>query len=465
MAILLWSDLQLYAAEDINSETLVNETHVPFPFSKAGKDTLAFFYDKDSSSNPYGEIMKSIKKEREPEQESPYPPAKKRKPLVQESPYPPEPVQESPYPPVKKTTPPIQESPYSPRKIPGSTPEHESPYSPKKKSPAKNSEAPVYKSAREIPASGERWTIDYDSHWSAKSGNCEYKGKAYFYPPEKDGHVKGEGPMKSHCRGNNYELNCTATLILDGSLKNGLLTFIPRSKLSTCVLNGMTISNYQDEHFNVKEHVSMPLKNGAQAVQDVVDAKGRQVWTLGGSEIERWRVTFTGYNVFYIKGYYIKTDQSAYGIKVHWRTVVDFTIKNGKFNKGSGKNSIVEVKTYSKPPGIADCITLKGSMKYEKSAFNVTGTATKSTAFLRLPGKEYLIGYTCYLDTDALKDVLKSKGYKKFPSLRDLAKTVTRKVNSESFTSGRHTVSLKNYEKVMAKDMLQGYRIKVRKIH
>lgn len=183
------------------------------------------------------------------------------------------------------------------------------------------------------------------------------------------------------------------------------------------------------------------------------------------SKEEHWRAVYSGYNIFFISISYIKSSQAAYGIKAYWNTVIDFIIEDGKYKSGKGYNSIVKVDNYSQPAGISECVTLKNSIKFHPRAFNVPGSASKTAATLTLPTEnDYLIGYSCFLDTDALKDILRSKGYTKFPTIEGMDKSKIVKTNLGILPNKKRTVSLSDYERVMEHDKFQGYKVKVRRI-
>lgn len=313
--------------------------------------------------------------------------------------------------------------------------------------------------------SDDLWTLDFEGEWTAPAQHCKYSGKVTFVLPEKDGPVRGNGPMDARCDGPNYSTVCTASLILDGTVAQDTLTFIPRSKVTSCNINSggfsVTWSDYPDEHFNVNRRVSIPVRNGAETIQDVVDADGTQRWRLHGKDVERWRVTYTGYDVLRQGDSY----EHFKGLKVHWRTTVDFRIQGGQYRGGTGKNVITGIESYSHPPGVWDCVLLKGSGRVAMPSYVVPGQATKSTARLIFPdGNNFRVGYTCLMDTDQFKDHLRARGYKSFPSLRGVDKTKTVRGKAGDFLKGFHDISLMNYEKVIMKGTYEGYQIKVQKL-
>jgi hypothetical protein len=131
---------------------------------------------------------------------------------------------------------------------------------------------------------------------------------------------------------------------------------------------------------------------------------------------EQWRVVFEGWN-----NLFFGDNVLAGGLKVHWVVMVDFKIREGKYEDGKGKAYFRKLESHSHPPGVYDCVPLKG-VYWDKSGnksptpyianenFNVPGVKKGSMVSFTLPGNLYVVGYHCVMDSDRAKEAFKGVG-------------------------------------------------------
>jgi hypothetical protein len=200
---------------------------------------------------------------------------------------------------------------------------------------------------------------------------------------------------------------------------------------------------------------------GKVTFTNATNGKGTTTRAVKVLQEQHWLVTYSGYQIFYIGD-----TRQAGGVKLHWKTIVRFVVDNEKYKEGRGRNSIHKVESYSHPPGVWNCVTLAGYPKIRLEKFTVPGNKLGHTVRLRLPADKnsYLTGFTCLMDTDALKRYYDRKGYKTYPSLEGIDKTKTAKSLRGVFPRGPHEVSLSNYTKTIEGDVFQGLELTVRRL-
>lgn len=127
-------------------------------------------------------------------------------------------------------------------------------------------------------------------------------------------------------------------------------------------------------------------------------------------QIERWRFSIYGHNTRYFGSGAI-----VGGLRVSWRTDVEFEVEDGKYKNGQGKTYFVSLDSYSAPPGAFNCKPAKG--EYLDKALNshqtphirhtsypVSGHVSGKVVTLNLPKDNlYAVGYHCVTDVKALK--------------------------------------------------------------
>jgi hypothetical protein len=172
-----------------------------------------------------------------------------------------------------------------------------------------------------------------------------------------------------------------------------------------------------------KDSRSLTFKLNAQA--DLLDEKKHLgtlqfINTTGGkgstsrqvmlSTGQKWRFSYYGYNHHSIGGSPIG------GLVVFWRTDVDFIIRDDTYQGGQGHSYLVKNQPFSKPPGIFDCVMVKGNWidpqlkdhptPYVSDAhFSISGHASQGFVTLNFPNtsNEYYIHMKCAVDTQLLK--------------------------------------------------------------
>ena len=131
---------------------------------------------------------------------------------------------------------------------------------------------------------------------------------------------------------------------------------------------------------------------------------------------EKWQVTWVGWDTLFFGD-----NTLAGGLKPYWEVRVVFTIEDGKYKEGSGTARFLKFESHSHPPGVYDCVPLKGfaidaqlkkhpSPYIKDQKFNVPGSSTSSSATLQMPKENYyLVDYDCVMDSDHAKVALGKK--------------------------------------------------------
>ena len=131
---------------------------------------------------------------------------------------------------------------------------------------------------------------------------------------------------------------------------------------------------------------------------------------------QQWRVVFAGWNTLSFSDKIL-----GGGLKVDWVVMVDFKIREGKYEAGKGRAYFRKLESHSHPPGVYDCVPLKGVYRGEKGnryptpyianeSFNVPGVKKGSWVSLELPGNFYVVGYHCVMNSDRAKEAFEGVG-------------------------------------------------------
>jgi hypothetical protein len=90
------------------------------------------------------------------------------------------------------------------------------------------------------------------------------------------------------------------------------------------------------------------------------DQRGKVTVRIRGKKIEKWRVTVDHW-LLMVFGAFKGKSQTRAGLKVHWRRTIEFEITDDEYKSGSGKNKLVELTSYSEPPGVYETKPVAGS--------------------------------------------------------------------------------------------------------
>ncbi len=150
---------------------------------------------------------------------------------------------------------------------------------------------------------------------------------------------------------------------------------------------------------------------GQMRFLNLTGGKGSTARSIKLSTGQNWRYSYYGYAYHGIEGGTIDG-----GMIVFWRTDVDFTIRSGKYQGGSGRSYLVKTQPFSQPQGLFDCELANGSYidkggknhatpHITQTHFSVSGHASKDHVTLHFPKEpnEYHIHARCLLDPDELK--------------------------------------------------------------
>ncbi|MBN2145017.1 MAG: hypothetical protein JW774_10370 [Candidatus Aureabacteria bacterium] len=255
------------------------------------------------------------------------------------------------------------------------------------------------------------------------------EGKAVFPLPKGNGPAKGEGPMTLKATG----VFSNGKLILDGYIKDGVLTFIPKSSLTTGVAQTSAGSVPLDNAglmVGGNKPVKINVENGAKVVQNISHAPskttGTMTWTLKGEKIEKWKMTIIGWDTLYFGSLICG------GIRVHWQIDANFEIKNNQYSKGSGTAKFRNFEPHSVPAGLFTCSVLSGSYTDQngkkhktpyinKESFNVSGKKSGNSVSLHLPNDNFFaVDYKCVLSEEGAKAAYeKNKAQYAAPTYKD----------------------------------------------
>jgi len=139
------------------------------------------------------------------------------------------------------------------------------------------------------PMTTNRWVLEFDGRWTTYGSSVSMVGRAEFPIPEKDGPAKGTGPLELRCKGELVK----GELILDGWIKDNVLTFVPRGTFKSVSVKagkGGASSKYDTGLWVFGEHetISLPLEGDAEKVFPFVHAlsksSGQTAWRLKGNK-------------------------------------------------------------------------------------------------------------------------------------------------------------------------------------
>ena len=188
--------------------------------------------------------------------------------------------------------------------------------------------------------------------------------------------------------------------------------------------------------------------------RNVTNGQGNTQRKIVLRQIERWRFSVYGHNVRYFG-----SGQIVGGLRVSWRTDVDFEVEDGKYKRGQGRTYFTGLDSYAKPLGAFDCKSVKGEyldkaltshptpyIRYK--SYPVSGHVSGKTVTLNLPKENlYAVGYQCVTNVKALKQHFANssqypKGYGDY-----IAKTTRKEAKVKDaypLPSGPHTGDLKD---------------------
>ena len=139
------------------------------------------------------------------------------------------------------------------------------------------------------PMTNNMWVLEFDANWTTYGKANTMTGRATFPLPERDGPAKGTGTLEMR---NAAEL-VKGELILDGWIKDNVLTFTPRGTFQTVTAKagkGTATSKYGTGlwAFSEEQTISLPLEDNAEQVFPFVHAlsksSGQTVWRLKGQK-------------------------------------------------------------------------------------------------------------------------------------------------------------------------------------
>jgi hypothetical protein len=230
-----------------------------------------------------------------------------------------------------------------------------------------------------FPKIPNMWTLEHEVDLNTIVGGNVFqgtykisgRGKVEFPLPLGDGPAKGEGPLSATfnskwTKPQPHQGTATADglMTLDGEIRNNTLIFRPRTKLGDVKSQeGPPQVNYGATFgagvtwVDWVESVSIPVKNGAEHKIDlshsidISKTTGHVTWRLRGKKIEKWLVTVDQWPLM-VFGAFKGKSQTRAGLKVHWRRTIELEITDDEYKSGSGKNKLVELTSYSEPPGV-----------------------------------------------------------------------------------------------------------------
>ncbi|MEJ2214685.1 MAG: hypothetical protein P8Y20_11655 [Gammaproteobacteria bacterium] len=199
---------------------------------------------------------------------------------------------------------------------------------------------------------------------------------------------------------------------------------------------------------------------------------GYYTYQLNFKQIEKWNLTYKGYDVLHfdaepISGRRLQDgspDQLVGGLKVNWNLSVDFRVQKTKKGKtyldGNGTAKVTGTEGYSKPSGVYDCHVDENPVPVSKDTFNVPGSISGETVKLTLPENNYYVTIDCVMDTDALKDYIRANNPQitKFPRLENLPKHLRDQFKGNIVNPGHktRTMLLQEHSKIVTSNVHEG---------
>jgi len=270
------------------------------------------------------------------------------------------------------------------------------------------------------------WTLEVEGTWTQTVYNgtatTTVSGHAEFPLPKEDGPAKGEGPFTMNTSTSPY---AKGKLLLDGKIKNDILTFAPRSTFDKSTVKGSGATVQSDFGtgiwaFDTKgKEISIPVKDGAEVKEEFSQpdsgAMGYIIWRLKGKKIEKWRIMIDDYHPNFLIDTGGGPRGKLAGLKVHGRRTVDVVIENNKFKSGTGTGKLITVDPYSYPSWAYEIKSLKKSAPGGRTTpcmipdkFSVKGQKSGRRLSITLPEKS---GWMVYIWCRVRFDEIKKHGY------------------------------------------------------
>lgn len=161
------------------------------------------------------------------------------------------------------------------------------------------------------------------------------------------------------------------------------------------------------------------------------------------SESQKWQYSLFGHDTLFFGSGVL-----AGGVRVPWKTVVNFEIEDGRYKGGQGHTQLETTRQFSKPPGVFECSEYQGTYMNHKTpyvrltSFPVPGSVNGKTVILDIPTNEYAIDYSCVTDTDALGSHIPDKWWRE-REIKAVRKSATLQ-DVMPIPSGRRSAPLKN---------------------
>jgi hypothetical protein len=201
------------------------------------------------------------------------------------------------------------------------------------------------------------------------------KGKVDLLLPSIDGPIKGQGPFIYNPsaqyitpRPGQFTGQVKGQIIIEGEIKQGILTFTPQFKLKNynfINMGGAVSGNYRDNYFfstdDKESPVSIKVKDGAEVIQDYsltpfpgASYNGKHKWRLT-TGLETWRVIIDNQSINYLIYDGGPPIEKQAGLEVLVRRIIEVTLDKGKFKSGKGEASFISIKNYSNPSWAYSC--------------------------------------------------------------------------------------------------------------
>ena len=175
------------------------------------------------------------------------------------------------------------------------------------------------------------------------------------------------------------------------------------------------------------------------------------IQTIDADQNGRWLLTISG-----VDRLEFGTEQLAGGLTVPWETRLEFTIKNGAFNQGTGNARLLsDIATFSRPKDMFDCQQVTGvfasnsgqsfstpHLRYQAFPMlgKVIGDKIQLMPYLEYPGNYYAVLYQC-----STRDSLGSFWLERSPRIaRELSKRQNAEVKQVGSEFSAHIKEVKS---------------------
>lgn len=286
-----------------------------------------------------------------------------------------------------------------------------------------------------FPERPNRWTLELlleqrqDVHLQGvdQSTRLEISGSLEFDRPWADGPAKGHGALSGWTtttrrspRPSTFRGDLTGTLHLDGEVRDGVLTFVPRADLRQAALDdsiGASVRQTDPRGFDLFHgagSVSIPLQDGAEVVvtapgpaEPGASGSSTFTWRVRGKERQLWHVTVDCRR--YAFTYFLSSSALNAGLWAEVVTEFDVELEEGKVVGGKGTRRLASLTSHSEPAGVWHAVAAHIQVQHARAPWvrdevitSVTGSVGPGDVLaVSVPSSDMGLAWTITLDESA----------------------------------------------------------------